>query len=219
MTDALSRLAAQAPSRQAPDARHDRADLLARILCTAPANERSRSRPGTRRVRLAVSGMAPVAIIAAVVVLVATGRDGAQAAYAVQPRPDGTVTIVIHRLSDPEGLQHELQAAGVPAVVDYDPRHAAYTCPGDAAAGSGATAQPATGSPSSGEDPSPAGDPAIGKETAGAFTVRPAKLGAGEKVVITSAEGTVGSIGFAVTDDPSRICGIPAPPSAPPAGG
>jgi hypothetical protein len=38
-----------------------------------------------------------------------------------QGTPHGTVTVSIHRLSDADGLERRLRAAGVPAVVDYAP--------------------------------------------------------------------------------------------------
>jgi hypothetical protein len=57
------------------------------------------------------------ATISAVLVLTA----GTQAAYAVTKNADGTVTVEIDSLSDADGLQTKLQAAGVNAVVQYLP--------------------------------------------------------------------------------------------------
>jgi hypothetical protein len=72
-----------------------------------------------RRARLVLAG-AGVAAATAVAAVVATGGD-VTPAYAVQPGADGSVTVRIHSLRDAAGLQRELRAAGVPAVVDYAP--------------------------------------------------------------------------------------------------
>lgn len=43
------------------------------------------------------------------------------AAYAVATHDDGTIDITVNRLEDPEGLERELAAQGVTAVVDFSP--------------------------------------------------------------------------------------------------
>jgi len=91
-------------------------ELLAIVAARpAPASVTSR-RP--RWGRLALAGAGVAAALAGVVVL-ASGGDVASRAYALQARPDGTVTVSIEKLSDADGLERSLRAAGVPAVVDY----------------------------------------------------------------------------------------------------
>jgi hypothetical protein len=43
------------------------------------------------------------------------------AAYAVATNDDGTVTITINRLDDPEGLERDLAAHGITADIDFAP--------------------------------------------------------------------------------------------------
>jgi hypothetical protein len=90
---------------------------LRKAVSAEPA-ERGRRRPG-RRFALAggLAAVAAAAVAAGVLVLSA----GTQAAYAVTKNADGTVTVEIDSLSDAAGLQAELQAAGVNAVVEYLP--------------------------------------------------------------------------------------------------
>jgi len=73
--------------------------------------------PRVRRGRLALAGAVAAATAGAAVV--ATSGDVTPSAYAVQPRGDGAVTVHIRSLADADGLQRELRAAGVPAVVSY----------------------------------------------------------------------------------------------------
>ena len=92
---------------------------LREVVAARPApGVAARRRP--RRTRLALAG-AGVAAATAVVAIVATGSDVTPTAYAVDSRPDGSVTVEIRSLHDAAGLQRSLRAAGVPAVVDYAP--------------------------------------------------------------------------------------------------
>ena len=54
--------------------------------------------------------------------LVPAGSPGAfvTAAWAVQPNPDGTVTVSIKEFRDPAALQRDLRADGIPAIVRTD---------------------------------------------------------------------------------------------------
>jgi hypothetical protein len=64
---------------------------------------------------IAVAGGALAAI--AVAVVLATGGDGADPAYAVTPQSDGSVTVSVKSLDDAAGLEQALRDAGVNAVV------------------------------------------------------------------------------------------------------
>ena len=75
--------------------------------------------PRRRRRRAGIAGTAVAAAAAAVAIALIGGADPASPAYAVERQPDGSVEVVINSLSDASGLQAELRAAGVPAVVDY----------------------------------------------------------------------------------------------------
>ena len=76
-----------------------------------------------RKRRFAASlGVAAAVVVALVVVLPTMGSDGAHnQAFAVTENADGTVTVEIKSIEDAEGLQRQLQEAGVPAAVYYLP--------------------------------------------------------------------------------------------------
>jgi hypothetical protein len=76
---------------------------------------------GSRR-RLAglSAAVAGVAAATTAAVMILNGVAGSPA-YAVTKGPDGGVSVQINAFTDPEGLEAELAAAGVKAVVDYLP--------------------------------------------------------------------------------------------------
>ena len=76
-----------------------------------------------RKRRFAASlGVAAAVVVGLVVVLPTMGGDGAHnQAFAVTENADGTVTVEIKSIEDAEGLQRQLQEAGVPAAVYYLP--------------------------------------------------------------------------------------------------
>lgn len=80
--------------------------------------ETSTASPAWRRraPRLAFAGAAVTAVAAAALIVSAGGND-TTAAYAVTPQGNGKVTVEIRDLSDPQGLEKALDAAGVPANV------------------------------------------------------------------------------------------------------
>lgn len=104
--------------------------------------ERAASGDGPRRPRRRAYGLAAAGLTAVSLGIVgAVAMDGstAQAApFTVAPQPDGTVRFAIHEYRDPAGLQAQLRAAGVNAVVDYlspglrcaDSRFTPYTTSG-----------------------------------------------------------------------------------------
>ena len=110
----------------------------------APAAQRA-----PRRTRLAVAGCG-VAAATAAVAIVATSSDVTPSAYAVQPRKDGSVSVRIRSLSDAAGLQRSLRAAGVPAVVSYDPAAQMGCAAPGADAGLSTSRSPEPGATSSG---------------------------------------------------------------------
>ncbi|MEV0614977.1 hypothetical protein AB0I81_16750 [Nonomuraea sp. NPDC050404] len=77
-------------------------------------------RRGSRRLVGLSAALAGVAAAATAVVL-ATGLVGGPA-YAVTKDADGGVSVEVRAFTDPEGLESELAAAGVKAVVDYLPQ-------------------------------------------------------------------------------------------------
>jgi hypothetical protein len=71
---------------------------------------------------LALSGGLAAATGVAIAAGLPLGGDGGGTeAYAVTKHQDGTVTVEIEALSDAAGLERELAAAGVPALVQYLP--------------------------------------------------------------------------------------------------
>ncbi len=106
----------------APQRFEDR--LLAQLRRVVAEREDSRdpthNRTGRRRLVLSGAGAALVIAIVAIAA-VATGTGNRTAgAYAIQMRPGGKVAVSIYRLGDAKALQRSLQAAGVPAVVDFE---------------------------------------------------------------------------------------------------
>jgi hypothetical protein len=68
--------------------------------------------------RLAIAGAA-VTAAAAVGLIVSAGGGDTSAAYAVEPRPDGMVSVEIRGLEDAKGLEEALGEVGIPASVTY----------------------------------------------------------------------------------------------------
>ncbi len=187
-------------------------------------------RPRTARLALAGAG---VAAATAAVAIVAASNDATPSAYAVQSRADGAVTVSIHSLSDADGLQRKLRAAGVPAVVDYVPGGrsgcAGPGLPAPGAAGKGATLHteirgkddgPTFSQEGQAGGPPPGGDGIrggisqvmVGSDGA-RFTIDPGAIHPGDKVYITTSSGAVSSIAMAIGKTrPATPC-PPAPPA------
>jgi hypothetical protein len=91
-------------------------------VALADASSPARRRRGPR---LALGGtVALVAITAALIV--SAGGDNPPAAYAVEARPGGGVTIKIYNLGDPEGVEQALEDVGIASQVTY--LEAGMTC-------------------------------------------------------------------------------------------
>jgi hypothetical protein len=180
--------------------------------------------PRTRRRRFVLAGAGGVAAVAAAVAIIASSGGVTESAYAVTPRADGSVTVKISSLSDADGLQRALRAAGVPAVVRYS---GATDCPAPAV-GSAPTAGDEGGTTkqhkSAGDDSGPSLDSAGVEPAAGAangpkvtggvqtghdgttFTIDPGPLASGDKVYITAPDGTTRSLGLHIGKDAAGAC-------------
>ncbi|SDJ71681.1 hypothetical protein [Nonomuraea jiangxiensis] len=81
-----------------------------------------RARPGAgtarRRVVTVPRLVVAAGVVAAVSVASAVITPGTPA-YAVGENPDGTITVTVNELRDPEGLEADLEAAGIKADVTY----------------------------------------------------------------------------------------------------
>lgn len=71
-----------------------------------------------RGLRFGLAGVAIVAIVAAVLIVSASGGD-TPSAFAVEAQPDGYVSVEILSLEDAMGLEDALTGAGIPASVTY----------------------------------------------------------------------------------------------------
>jgi hypothetical protein len=186
-----------------------------RLLVELRHEVASRQAPAPRRGRWIAAGAGALAAAGAAL---AVALGGGAAAYAVEPGANGTVTVKIRDLSDAPGLQRELRAAGVPAVVEYDA--APPSCGADGAPK--ASAPPAeAGGASSGAarelergtsaGPSFSTGGAHGADQEGTittsidrtadgvtFTISPGALPRDGQLYITTQSGEVDSIGMAI---------------------
>ena len=176
----------------------------------APATATPARRP--RRGRFVLAGTGALAAVAAALVVM---FGGGAAAYGVEKTSDGAVTVHIRSLADAAGLQRELRAAGVPAVVSYgaqqapcgDPPPASLsgTMGGDIASSTSHAAGD-TGPSTSQAGAPPAGDPPvqhlstkISSSTGGVvFSIDSGTLRPGQHVYITTSTGTLESVGMAI---------------------
>jgi hypothetical protein len=184
-----------------PDDRPDRFEE--RLLCelrshvaARPAPASPRGRPlAARRTRVALAGAGAAALAGGALAAAGGGPTPAAAAYSVVPRDD-TVTVTIRSLRDAAGLERRLEAAGVPAEVDYLP--AGRTCREP-------RFQPADGGPSSTQ---------VSDDGAMRFEIDRAGLRAGRTLVVTtSGGGGVTGVSVAVAQGPVGPC---EPVAAPP---
>lgn len=182
------------------------------------------ARRHSRGTRFALAG-GGLAAATAVVAIVASSGSHPQAAYAVEPRPDGTVSVTIKSLSDASGLQSALRAKGVPADVDYTPASGGpVTCPDAPPAKSLKGKPPEAGVSSVHLDsgaahaagptlqtqgtPPPPGSPAARGATSGSvrhnpdgsttFGIDPGHLEPGQRVHISTSDGKMDSVGVSI---------------------
>jgi len=149
------------------------------------------ARPRLSRRGVTAGGALTATAAAAVLAIVLAGGSGAQPAYAVDRHADGSVTVTINDARDASGLERELRAAGVPAVVRDLPE--GKTC--KAASTAGHPGQPLTVGVGSGAD---------GATT---FTVAPRQLRDGQTLVVGSSPGPGrASVSVSVADGPVGPC-------------
>ncbi|HEU4658361.1 MAG TPA: hypothetical protein VFR97_12585, partial [Capillimicrobium sp.] len=171
-----------------------------------------------------VAGLAVGA--AAATVVVATGGDGSAPAYAVERQGDGSVSVTIRSLSDADGLERELRAAGLraevaalPAGETCDIAPAAGPAPGGEDAQGARSAQGTAGTHSAQDARATrGGGPSTSSvmrtdDGSTVFTIDPGTLGAGDTVVITTsrpadapAGADASTISMAVTPGPVPAC-------------
>lgn len=200
---------------------------------TTPAAAHTTLRPSRRpSMRLALSGTGLAAAVAAVAIGVSSGGRAA-AAYAVEPKSDGSVRVQISSLKDADGLQQKLRAAGIPAIVDYAPSSEAPRCPDSSTTEKPVATQPAEagtqsatearGSADAGRPPKDGSAPrvtsgvSLADDDTATFTLDAGDLKPDQKVLITTSDGTVGSIAMQITQATTAsgsgtgaVCGLPA---------
>lgn len=94
--------------------------VVAERGAAAPAeSEASTGTPAWRSGRRLAFAGAAVTAAAAVGLIVSAGGGDTPAAYAVEPRPDGMVSVEIRGLEDANGLEEALGEVGIPASVTY----------------------------------------------------------------------------------------------------
>ncbi|GAB2584339.1 hypothetical protein [Kribbella endophytica] len=129
-TARLDTLRAYDPAAQAPLTLDARAEAdLRRIVGTHDELPSTVRRPRRRltaggplpRRRLAVALTAGGALVAAVAVAVPMigGEQTTSPAYAVTDAGDGTISVTVYRMEDPEGLERRLAQAGLRAEIVY----------------------------------------------------------------------------------------------------
>jgi hypothetical protein len=162
--------------------------------------------------RLAIAGAAVTAMATAVLIVTAGGSD-TPAAYAVEPLPEGMISVEIRSLEDAKGLEEALGEAGVPASVNYlaagmacqEPRfQPAFRGEGE---GTRARGKMTTSS--------------IGRSRDGAtvFSISRDTVGPGQTLVVTASPGPGGTgsaVAMAVAEGKVAPC---APVQAPAGGG
>ncbi|MBG0565860.1 hypothetical protein [Actinoplanes aureus] len=82
----------------------------------------ARGRTLRRRRRVApAAGLAVAAVAAGLILGIPTGTPPRMesVAWSVESQPDGSVTLTVRQLQDPEGLSGTLRKAGVPAKVEF----------------------------------------------------------------------------------------------------
>ncbi len=161
-------------------------------------------RPHRRR-PLLFAGTATAAAAAAAALLTLTG-GGVAPAFAVARQANGDVSVTINKLSDAQGLQRQLRAAGINAEVDYTPAGKACREP------RGRAAAPPSGGPG-----------VVGVRVNGAnggsstFTVSRNMVGPGQTLVIATSGGTgPSSVGMQVIAGPVSPCTLVDAPGTPP---
>lgn len=101
---------------------HFEEQLLTELRQVVAERAAAAPRPGRSRGRLVLATAGAGLLAAALVFGVpAVNGDRTPAAHAVTSNDDGSVTITVTRLEDPEGLERQLAAHGITADVSFAP--------------------------------------------------------------------------------------------------
>ncbi|HEX3362766.1 MAG TPA: hypothetical protein VHS74_17360 [Solirubrobacterales bacterium] len=160
--------------------------------------------------RIALAGAA-VTAAAAVVLIVNAGGGDTPAAYAVEPRPEGMVSVEIRGLEDAKGLEEALGEVGIPASVTYlaagleckEPRFQRPQAPRGSTHG-----KVTSGIGRSGDG---------GGDSATVFSISRDTVGPGQTLVVTASPGPEG-VGNAVAIGVAEGTVAPCEPIKAPAG-
>lgn len=182
---------------------------------------------GRRLPRLAIAGTG-VAAVAATVLIVGAGGSDTPAAYAVTPQGNGSVSVEVRALRDPQGLERALDTAGVPAQVTYPTQDEKCDLSSPGSKGAAPEPVPVETVPAEAA-PAPvtqakAAAPVSGteKEFVYRLTVDPSKVGDGRTLVLVAAragDGEGGAVKATVAAGtvvcvPSAAPAETAPPTA-----
>lgn len=179
---------------------------LRHVVAARPASGVVAAPRRRRAPRLLLGGAATTAAVGLAVLLVA-GGGGVAPAFAVDRQSDGTVTVTISRLSDAAGLQAQLRAAGIPAVIDYTPPGKACREPRGRPAAPPPGPARASGSVSGAPDHS------------ATFTISRNMVAPGQTLVIETSGGTgPSSVGMQVIHGPVSPCQLVDAPTPSPGG-
>ena len=173
---------------------------LSQLVAERPAPDAGPLPQPLRRRRWVFAGSGAAAAAAAAVLFAVT-TGGVAPAFAVDRQANGDVTVTINQLSDGQGLQSQLRAAGINAQVDYTPAGKGCREP------RGRPAAPASGL-------GVAGVRVSGHSTT--FTVSRNMVGPGQTLVISTSGGSgPTSVGMQVIEGPVSPCVLVDVPGAP----
>lgn len=174
---------------------------LRQVVAERPAPEVVASPRSHRRRPLLFAGTVTGAAAATAALLTLTS-GGVAPAFAVDRQANGDVSVTINKLSDGQGLQSQLRAAGINAEVDYTPAGKACRQP------RGRTAAPPNGGARVGVRVKDGGS--------STFTVSRNLVGPGQTLVIATSGGTgPTSVGMQVIEGPVSPCVLVDAPGAP----
>ena len=94
---------------------------LRREVAEHPAPAQAPRRQPRRRLKVVAAGAVATAAATVAAVGLTGGGPTASPAFAVAASPDGTVSLVIHRLDDADGLEAALAEHGIDATVEFVP--------------------------------------------------------------------------------------------------
>lgn len=86
----------------------------------APAVGAEAAPPWRRRAPRLAAGAAGVAALVMTALALSAGKDTSRA-FAVEPQPEGEISVEIRSLEDARGLEEALDEAGIPSSVNYLP--------------------------------------------------------------------------------------------------